>query len=97
MISLQKFVIWFTNPSNSIGSSRDRRMGRTIAVESLEIRTSLSAIPVAAAAHGGALIDRGAGPMAAAHIQAFIPHGSGVLTPDDTGMVGPKDPGGVDL
>ena len=97
MIALRKFVNWFTDPGNPAGSSRNRRMGRTVAVESLEIRTSLTAIPVAAAARGGSLIDRGAAPMAVAHVQAFKPRGSLSLTPDDTGMVGPKDPGGVEL
>jgi hypothetical protein len=66
-------------------------------VESLENRTSLSAIPVAARVHGASLIDRGAGPMAIAHIQTFNPPRAGTLAPDDTGMVSPKDPGGVEL
>ncbi len=97
MITLRQFVNWFTSPGHSAGSSRNRCGRRSIVVESLEIRTSLSSIPVAAPAHGGLLIDHAAGPMAAAHVQTINPPGSVSLTPDDTGMVGPKDPGGVEL
>jgi hypothetical protein len=97
MITPRQFVDWLKSTCKPVGSSPRRRVRRRIVVEPLENRTSLSYVPVAAPAPGASLIARGALPVAAAHIQTLSVQGSGSLTPDGTGMVGPKDPGGVEL
>jgi hypothetical protein len=97
MISPRQLVTWFTSTCKPGQTSRNQRMRRNIVVETLETRTSLSSLPAAAPLHGALFIDLGAAHAAAAHIQTLLTHGSVALTPDDTGPVGPKDPGGVEL